>query len=51
MLLPRNFSNDFALTGIINRSELSDVALAFREGSDSIMLAMESGNSNIILNV
>lgn len=45
VVVATQFFERFALTGIINRSELSDVALAFREGSDSIMLAMESGNS------
>lgn len=45
VVVATQFFERFALSGIVNRSELSDVALAFREGSDSIMLAMESGNS------
>ena len=31
--------------GIINRAELSDIALAVRQGASAIMLARESGNS------
>lgn len=39
------FFERFAESGIVNRSELSDVALAAREGADTIMLARETGNS------
>lgn len=45
VVVATEFFERFALTGFVNRAELSDVALAFREGSDSIMLAMETGNS------
>lgn len=36
----------FAINGVINRAELSDIALAVRQNADVIMLSMESCNSN-----
>lgn len=40
------FFEYFANTGVINRAELSDVALAVRQRANVIMLSMESCNSN-----
>lgn len=36
----------FAIKGVANRAELSDIALAVRQGSSYVMLSMETGNSN-----
>lgn len=35
----------FATTGVLNRSELNDIASSIHMGADSIMLSMETGNS------
>lgn len=45
LIIATEFFERYAETGIVNRSELSDVALAVRQGADSIMLARETGNS------
>jgi pyruvate kinase len=36
----------FAVNGVVNRAELSDIALAVRQKADIIMLPRETGNSN-----
>lgn len=48
VVVATEFFERFAETGIINRAELSDVALAYREGSDAIMLARETGNTKYV---
>lgn len=45
VIVGTQFFENYARSGVLNRAELSDVALAFREGCDSIMLSMETGNS------
>lgn len=45
LIIATEFFERYAETGIVNRAELSDVALAIRQGADSIMLARETGNS------
>lgn len=36
----------FAVNGVVNRAELSDIALAVRQKADILMLSRETGNSN-----
>lgn len=45
LIIATEFFERYAETGIVNRAELSDVALAVRQGANSIMLARETGNS------
>ncbi len=49
LIIATEFFERFAETGIVNRAELSDVALAVRQGANSIMLARETGNSKYSL--
>ena len=46
LIIATEFFERYAESGIVNRAELSDVALAVRQGADSIMLARETGNSD-----
>lgn len=45
LIIATEFFERYAESGIVNRAELSDVALAVRQNADSIMLARETGNS------
>ncbi len=49
LIIATEFFERYAESGIVNRAELSDVALAVRQGADSIMLARETGNSKFSL--
>lgn len=49
LIIATEFFERYAESGIVNRAELSDVALAVRQGANSIMLARETGNSNYSL--
>lgn len=49
LIIATEFFERYAESGIVNRAELSDVALAVRQGADSIMLARETGNSKYSL--
>ena len=48
LIIATEFFERYAESGIVNRAELSDVALAVRQGADSIMLARETGNYDCV---
>lgn len=49
LIIATEFFERYAESGVVSRAELSDVALAVRQGADALMLARETGNSRYSL--